>query len=57
VSGSRKSEPPEGEAGEDGYPSHAEVFAMTLRHGADCTKRYLDSLARREASVEDDAHA
>jgi len=44
VSGSRKSEPPEGEAGEDGYPSHAEVFAMTLRHGADYAKRHYDRL-------------
>jgi hypothetical protein len=49
-----KENPPQGENHD---PSDLDIIAMTLRHGADYTKRYLDSLARLEACEEDDAHA
>jgi hypothetical protein len=51
--------PPGGRYGKDGEvdPSEVEIIAMTIRHGADRTKRYLDALARLKACEEDDAHA
>jgi len=45
-------EPPGG-TDDERYPSDADIVAMTIRHGADYTKRYLDSLARLEAFEED----
>jgi Transposase len=43
------------EAAEEAHgPTHdAAIFAMTVRHGADHTKRYVNSLARLEANEED----
>jgi hypothetical protein len=44
-----------GGSDDDGYPDDVEIVAMTIRHGADYTKRTLDSLARLEACEDDDA--
>jgi hypothetical protein len=53
--------PPGGRSGnDDTYDpwGQAKLFAMTMRHGSDYTKRYLNSLARvRETHEEDGAHA
>ena len=37
---------------DEDYPSDAEIVAMTIRHGADQAKRYLDALALRKAYEE-----
>ena len=49
----------EGRSGNDDYDpcGYPEVFHMTVRHGADYTKRYLDSLSQVEVCGEPDAEA
>jgi hypothetical protein len=49
---------PERKTGKDGGGalSDVDIIAMTIRHGPNCTRLYLDSLARFE-TCEEDSHA
>ncbi len=40
---------------DEGFPDDDAIFAMTVRHGADYTKQYLNAIARPEASEDDDS--
>jgi hypothetical protein len=51
MSGSRKSKPPEGDPREDdSYPSDVDIIAMTIRHGAEHMKQYLNAIALERVS-------
>jgi hypothetical protein len=51
----QESTPPGGPGGGEDEPSNAEIIAMTIRHGVDHTRGYLNSLASvREMSEEAD---
>jgi hypothetical protein len=53
---SRKTSKPPGRGNDDdGYPSDVDIIAMTIRHGSDYAKRYLNSLARIRETHEEDA--
>jgi hypothetical protein len=55
-----KERPPGQRPDDEGYPSDAEIVAMTIRHGADYTKQYLDAIGlerARRGIEEDDEHA
>jgi hypothetical protein len=54
---SQESAPPGGPGCGEDEPSDAEIIALTIRHGADDAKRYLNAIALERAArgIEDDA--